>query len=174
MVRMSRMMFVVIAFVANLSPAFSQSRSDFATRFGKPWTETFLVLTNVKLNIAYGPDERVCSLRMETLDHSQRVAPNLSDGRYWIDAEQVTRLLTELVPDAQRKGPVQHGKIGLRHGEFALIASDDSVQIERIQRSSILAFKSTLPVADRLVTVKWKRPECQSVLAAKKAIVHTP
>ena len=160
---MRRLMFVVIAFAVILPAAFAQSRFDLAARFGKPWTETFLVLSNVKVNAAYGPDERVCSLRIETMDHSQRVAPSLSDARYWIDAEQVTSLLEELVPQGRRKGPVQQSKVDLRRGEYALLESDDTVQIKRIQSSGVLRLAAKFPISDRLVTVQWKRPECQNV-----------
>ena len=160
-------MFIATLIALILPAAFAQSRSDLAARFGKPWTETFLVLSNVKVNAAYGPDERVCSLRIETLDHSQRVAPSLSDARYWIDAGQVTRLLAELVPQGQRKGQVHQSRVDLRHGEYALLESDDAVQIKRIQSSGVLRLASKFPVADRLVTVQWKRPECQNVAEAK-------
>ena len=160
-------MFCAAMLALMLPTAFAQTRSDLITRFGQPWTETFLIPPNVKLNVAYGPGEHVCSLRIETVDHSQRAAPNLTDTRYWIDTGQVNRLLVELVPPTQRKGKVEHSKVGLRVGEYALIESDDSVEITRIQRNAPLLLTSKAPVADRLVTVQWKRPECQNVLAAK-------
>ena len=148
------------ALVAISIEADGQTRTELAARFGSPRSETFLLEKNVKLTATYDGSARVCGFRIETPEHSERVAPNLTDVRYWIDAQQVNRLIAELVPEGLRSGPVQHSTVGLRVGEQMLTESDDAVQITRIQRSRPLPLARETPIADRLVTILWKRKEC--------------
>jgi hypothetical protein len=156
-----RTLCVFAALVAFSIEADGQTRTELAARFGSARSETFLLDQNVKLTATYDASARVCTLRIETPEHSERVAPNLTDHRYWIDAQQITRLVAELVPDSARQGPIQHSSLGLRVGEQMLTESDDAVQITRIQRSRPLPITRELPVADRLVTILWKRKECR-------------
>ena len=140
----------------------AQTRPELAHRFGSPRSEIFFLPQNIKLTAMYDASDRVCAFRIETSNHSERVAPNLTDARYWIESQQVTRLIAELIPEGARRGAVQTQTMGLRIGEQALIESDETVQITRIQRSRPLLISGALPVADRLVKIAWKRPECPS------------
>jgi hypothetical protein len=137
-----------------------QTRSDLATRFGAPQSEIFLLPRNIKLTATYDGGGAVCAFRIETRIHSERAAPNLTDTRYWTDSEHITRLISDLVPENSRQGTVQSRTVGLRVGEHMLVESDDAVQITRIQRSRRLLTIPDVPVADRLVNIVFRRPQC--------------
>ena len=140
--------------------AVGQTRSDLATRFGSPQSEIFVLAQNVKLTATYDVRGSVCVFRIETPDHSERVAPNLTDVRFWIDSAHVSRLIAELVPENTRHGLVQSQVVGLRVGEHMRVESDDTVQITRIQRSAPLLITPEVPVADRLVKIVFRRTDC--------------
>jgi hypothetical protein len=152
---------LVCALMALWEQASGQTRAELASRFGAAHAETFLLPHQIKLTATYDSSDHVCEYRMETPDHSERASPKLTDARFWIDSVEITRMIAELVPQSARSGPIQRDTIGLRVGERILIESDDTIQITRIQRSRpMLSAGGPLPVADRLVTMKWKRPEC--------------
>ncbi len=155
-------MFLRLLSVLALPLCFAQTRSSLAERYGQPSSEIFLLEPDMRMTVVYGPHDQVCSMRIETPMHSDRVATSLSDARFWIGAERVDRLLAELVPAATRHGKVESDRVGLRMGEYALIESDEVVVIKRIQRNSPLPLTNRFPVADRLVTVQWKRAGCNN------------
>lgn len=142
-------------------PAISQTRAELAARFGSPQSEIFLLWRNVKLTATYDARGSVCEFRIETPDHSDRVSPNLTDGRFWIDSTYVSQLIAGLVPESARQGVVESQVVGLRVGESMRVESDDTVQITRIQRSRPLLITSEVPVADRLVKIVFRRPDCR-------------
>jgi len=152
---------VVCALMALWEQASGQTRADLASRFGAAHSETFLLPHQIKLTATYDSSDHVCEYRMETPDHAERASPNLTDARFWIDSVEITRLIAELVPQSARRGPIQTDTIGLRVGEHILIEADDVIQITRIQRSRpMLSATGPLPIADRLVTIKWMRFDC--------------
>lgn len=140
--------------------ALGQTRAELAGRFGLPRSEIFLLPQNVKLTATYDDAGSVCTFRIETSDHSERAAPNLSDVRFWMDSDHVSRLIGELVPESARRGVVESQLVGLRVGEHMRVETDDGVQISRIQRSRRLVTTSEIPVADRLVKIAFRRLDC--------------
>jgi hypothetical protein len=138
-----------------------QTRTDLATQFGLPQSEIFLLPQNIKLTATYGREGKVCAFRIESREHSERAAPNLTDARFWTDSQHIKRLIADLVPENTRQGNVESRTIGLRVGEHMHVESDDSVEITRIQRSRPLLVTSEVPVADRLARIVFKRPECR-------------
>lgn len=147
---------------AAASGAPGQTRTDLVARFGSPQFEIFLLPQNVKLTATYDAVGNVCAFRIETPAHGERAAPNLTDVRFWIDSAHVARLIADLVPENTRRGAVQSQVAGLRVGEQMRVESDDTVQITRIQRSRPLLITSETPVADRLVTIAFKRSDCRN------------
>lgn len=144
--------------------AVGQTRAELAARFGSPQSEIFLLPQNVKLTATYDAGGGVCAFRIETPDHSERVAPNLTDVRFWIDSAYVSRLIADLVPENTRHGLVRSKAVGLRVGEQMRVESDDTVQITRIQRSRPVLITPEIPVADRLVKIVFRRPDCHAVV----------
>src|ERR1700689_5427553 len=157
---------IICAFAMLSGQAPGQRRAGFASRFGSPRSEIFLLPGRVQLTATYDSSGAVCAYRIETPDNTERVAPDMIDERFWIDSQKVTRLIADLVPEATRRGQIHSKTLGLRVGEWMLIESDDAVQITRVQRSRRLSAPDT-PAADRLVKITWKRPECESTSQVK-------
>ena len=147
--------------VAAVQAAAGQTRADLANQFGLAQAEIFFLPNNLKLTATYSHEGTVCALRIETREHSERAAPNLTDAKFWTDSEQIARLIGGLIPTNTRHGKVESRTVGLRVGEHLLIESDDAIEITRIQRSRPLLTTGELPVADRLVRIMFKRPECR-------------
>ena len=139
----------------------AQSRADLEARFGPPRIEIFALPHNIRLTAAFNAVERVCMYRIETAAHLERGASSLSDGRYWMDSAEVTKLIAQLVPASSRRGIVDSQRVGLREGEDAVIESDDTVQITRTQRTRRVVAAPEIPVADRLVKIVYKGRECE-------------
>jgi hypothetical protein len=114
----------------------------------------------VKLTAIYGGSDRVCAWRIETPEHSERVSPNLTDARYWIDSRTIARLLADLVPESSRRGPTKRETLDLRPGEQMIAESDQAVSIVRIHRNRRLLNMPDMPAADRLVRIAWKGTDC--------------
>lgn len=152
-----RFLLVVSVLPALCGQASGQTRAELAAKYGAAHAEIFLLPHQIRLTATYDNVDRVCAYLIETTDHAEHLSPNMTDVRFWIDSNEVTRLIAELVPEGSRHGPVQTDTVGLRVGEQILIEADDTVQITRIQRSPRLVKAPSMPVADRLVTIKWKR-----------------
>jgi hypothetical protein len=155
--------FALLFLIFGLLQAGAQTRADLTARFGAPRSEIFRAGGNIKLTATYDDAGGVCAIRIETPDHSDRVAPNLTDERYWIESEQVTELIKSLIPAEARSGEVRSRTIGLRVGERMRVESDDAVEITRIQRSRPLLPASERPIADRLVRIVFRKPNCEKL-----------
>lgn len=131
-----------------------------AARFGPPQWEIFLLPEHLKLTVTYDSVGSACTFRIETREHSDRVASSLTDSRYWTNAEHITRVIADLVPVIMRNGEVKASVADLRPGEQMRIESYANVDITRIQRSRRLLTSDENPIADRLVTIRFTRPAC--------------
>lgn len=161
-----RTVWILAAIIAAaVQAAAGQTRAELANRFGSPQAEIFFLPNNVRLTAAYGEQGTACGFRIETREHSERAAPNLTDARFWTDSELISRLIEQLVPANTHHGKVESREMGLRVGEHMRIQSDDAVEITRIQRSRPLLTSGELPVADRLVKIVFKRPDCRDKIS---------
>src|SRR6478672_10795927 len=84
--------------VAAVQAAAGQTRAELANRFGLPQAEIFFLPNDVKVTAAYGEQGTACAFRIETREHSERAAPDLTDARFWTDSQLIARLIEELVP----------------------------------------------------------------------------
>ena len=157
------MRFALTLFSIGLMQTGAQTRTDLAARYGPPHSEIFLLPQGIKLTAALDTSGGICALRIETPDHSERVAPNITDDRFWMSSSVVADLIKELVPEQARSGEPRSRTVGLRVGEHLRVDTWDAVEITRIQRSRrLLSTAEESSPGERLARIIFRRPECAS------------
>lgn len=81
-----RCVLVVGILAALCEQASGQTRAELAARYGAAHSEIFLVPRQIRLTATYDNTDRVCAYLVETIDHAERLSPNMTDVRFWIDS----------------------------------------------------------------------------------------